>query len=152
MTDPNVGSTTNVAKISAIVFVVVVAIGIAVIFPTLIKLFEAEKVELVDGSVSESLRADEGTACVWTVAFAVHSPNRPEGHVWVVDADIPLPGSGPALPESQTDGRIFATFPGTVSYRIDPCPASVDDIDHGDLEITYRKKNQRSTKTVSFGM
>lgn len=152
MADPGVGSSTRTAKIAAIIFVVVVVAGMAVVLPALIRLFEAEKVELVDGTLNEALRPTEGTACEWSVSFALHSPNRPDGHIWIVDADISVPGSGPALPDSQTDGRMWATFPAVVIYELDPCPASVDDVRHGDLEVTYRKKNQRSTKTVSFGL
>lgn len=151
MSDPSVGTSSQAGKIAAIIFVVVVGLGIVIVLPVALSFFESERVELVDGEVRESLEPTGDGGCTYRVEFAVHSPNRPEGHVWVVDADVRLRRFAPLREDSVTEGRVFESLPAVLLYEMNPCPASVDDIDHGDLEVTYRKKNQQSTRTVRFG-
>jgi hypothetical protein len=131
---------------------VVTAVGLAVVVPRVLKAFEGVKVELVDGSVSETLSPPDNTSCIWTVRFSVYSPNRPEGHIWLIDADIDLNSSGTALQSNHVDGRVWAAFPAELAYTLDPCPGTVDEVAHGQLELTYRIKNHRSPKTVNLGL
>jgi len=152
MSDPSVGSSSNIAKFSAIAFAVIVLGGLAIGFPKLLELFEKEKVGLVKGSVTETLEPLDGTTCVWTVNFAINSPNRPEGHIWVLDADINLSQEGRALSSNHVDGRVWEFLEGELAYELEVCPATPGDVEHGKIEIIYRKKNQRAPNTsrVSF--
>ena len=150
MADPSVGTLSKPAIISAVVFVVVVLAGILLALPKLFDLFEREKVELVNGSVSERLEPTEGEKCLWTVSFAVFSPNRPPGHIWVVDVDVSVDQR--VRPLSPTGaGRVWERLDMSVAYEFTTCPAEVSDIDHGDLEVTYRRKNQRGLHEVKLG-
>jgi len=150
MSDPSVGTNSNVAKIAAIVFAVVVLGGIAVAFPNLMELFEREKVEIVKGSITETLEPLDGAGCVWTVNFAIHSPNRPEGHIWVLDANIDLGQPGRAAVSNHVDGRVWEFLPAELGYELDECPATLDEVEHGKIEIVYRKKGQRSPNTSRY--
>ena len=152
MSDPNVGSSSNIAKFAAIAFAVIVLGGLAIAFPKLLELFEREKVGVVSGSVSETLEPLDGSACMWTVSFAINSPNRPEGHIWILDADIDLGQPGRAASTNHVDGRVWEFLEAELAYELDDCPPSPGDVEHGKLEIIYRKKSQRSPNTtrVSF--
>jgi len=151
MSDPSVGTSSNIAKFAAIGFAVVVLGGVAIAFPKLMELFEREKVEVVEGSVTETLEPLDGNACIWTVNFAIHSPNRPEGHIWVLDANIDLGQPGHEASTNHVDGRVWEFLDAELAYELDECPPTPDDVDHGKLEIIYRKKNQRSPNTSRHG-
>jgi len=151
MSDPSVGSNSKLAKISAIIFSVVVLVGFIVIIPYVQRTIEGPRVELVEGSVRESLSAVEGSVCTWAVSFAVAVPNRPPGHIWVLDAEVDDVPVGPPGRSNVVTGRIFEALPIDLTYALEPCPDSLEAIDHGTIEITYRIKNQRSPKTKDLG-
>jgi len=152
MSDPSVGSNSKLAKTAAIIFSVVVVAGFIIIIPFVQRAIEGPRVELVEGSIRESLSIVEDSACVWTVSFGVSVPNRPPGHIWVLDAEVDDLPLGPPGRSNIVTGRIFEPLPVELTYALEPCPASVEAIDHGPIEVTYRIKNQRSpnTKKLEF--
>lgn len=151
MSDPSVGSRTRVAMISAVVFFFVVLVGFAIVIPKIMKSFEGPRIELIDATLRETLDPIDDSACIWTVLFDVYSPNRPSGHIWILDADIDVSSGGTALTSNHVSGRIFDSFAGELAYALDPCPDSVQDVDHGRLEVTYRISNQRQPRTANLG-
>lgn len=150
MSDPSVGSNSKLAKTSAVIFSVVVLVGFIIIIPFVQRAIEGPRVELVEGSVREALSPVEDSTCVWTVSFGVTVPNRPPGHIWVLDAEVDDPPVGPPGRSNIVTGRIFESLPVELTYALRPCPASVEAIDHGPIEVTYRIKNQQSPKTKNL--
>jgi len=150
MSDPSIGSNSKVARISATVFAVVVLVAFVWAIPFVQKAIEGPRVELVEGSLSENLSDLDGSTCVWTVSFGVSVPNRPEGQIWVLDTEVSALPPGPPGRSNIVTGRIFESLPIELTYALNPCPASLDEIDHGPIEVTYRIKNQRSEKTKNL--
>lgn len=150
MSDPGVGTNTKIAKVAAGIFSVVVVVGAVIIIPKIMSAFEGPKVELVQGSIVETLSEGEGDGCIWTVKFAVFSPNRPSGQIWVLDADVDVPPGVRPLQSNHIDGRIFDDYAGELSYTVNPCPASAQEFEHGELEVTYRMKNQRAPRSATM--
>jgi len=151
MSDPSVGSNSRLAKISAIAFFVVVLVGFIFVIPFVQKTIEGPRVELVEGSVRENLGVLADSTCSWTVGFELEVPNRPAGHIWVLDAEVNDLPPGPPGRSNFVTGRIFESLPIELTYALNPCPPSVEAIEHGPIEVTYRIRNQRAPKTKNLG-
>jgi hypothetical protein len=137
------GSSTRAGKIAAAVFLVVClsAMGLVVWIQGW---FRFDNIELV--KVSEALGPDDGTSCHWIVDIELARHDHKARPIFV---RIPVIGAPPSEQRTRLRMGQGGNFPSQIVTDLSPCPTSLDDIEHEDLEITYMYADDR-TPSLKF--
>lgn len=129
-------------KIIALIIGIVAVSALAGVF--IARSAEDTQLQLVEGSVQESLTAD----CFWTITYEVE--NRSDDTVVMIDTKVFTGNGDLAVTQAARDIVLEAgqRTPNLIQYYVDNCPADPADIDHGSLDIinTSLGGAQRTTR------
>jgi len=106
--------------------------------------------ELSRGGVTASLDESRIASCVWTIGFELLTEAELGVEVLDVAIDPPAPVSvvAPSTMLRPQQGGV-STF-GWIDYKLEQCPQSADDVEHGALTVTYTIAGSTEELTKSF--
>jgi hypothetical protein len=132
------GASTRAGKIAAAVFLVI-CVGVIGLVVVIQGWFRFDNIELIEAS--EVLGPDDGTSCQWIVDIELARHDHQARPIFVR-----IPVAGVAASEKLTRLSIGrgGNFPAQVVTELSPCPASLSDIEHQELEVTYMNGDDRA--------
>jgi hypothetical protein len=132
------GTSTRAGKIAAAVFLVI-CVGVIGLVVVIQGWFRFDNIELVE--VNEVLGPDDGTSCQWIVDIELVRHDHRARPIFV---RIPVVGVAPSEELTRLSMGPGGSFPAQIVNDLSPCPASLNDIEHEELEVTYMNDDDRT--------
>lgn len=111
---------------------------------------EDHAVGLMDGSVVETLEPTDSGSCVWTVAFVLEAKTPASLRVQAIRINRSESSRTMTPLSTIPTGPLNDHAVGRLVYEFFTCPESIDDIDHGSLQVTYEVDRIRRTAVFGF--